>query len=120
MKLRTWMICGAIVLLTVMPLWLASAPPAEPGADAPAMFGGADERAQLAIGTVAPGYIPWFVPVFEPASAEIASLLFALQAAIGAGVIGFWLGMSVARERTRRADGPAPLSASSIPRLHAD
>jgi cobalt/nickel transport protein len=40
--------------------------------------------------------------VFEPASAEIASLLFALQAAAGAGVIGFWLGLSVARERARR------------------
>jgi cobalt/nickel transport protein len=39
--------------------------------------------------------------VFEPASAEIASLLFALQAAAGAGVIGFWLGLSVARERAR-------------------
>lgn len=102
MKPRTWMTWAAIVLLTVLPLWFASAPPAEPGAEAPAMFGGADERAQQAIGTVAPDYTPWFAPVFEPASGEIASLLFALQAAIGAGVIGYWLGMSVARERARR------------------
>ena len=102
MKARTALIWSAIVLLTVLPLWFAVAPPAEPGAEAPAMFGGADERAQQAIGTVAPHYEPWFEPLFEPASGEIASLLFALQAAIGAGVIGFWLGTSVTRERARR------------------
>jgi cobalt/nickel transport protein len=93
----------AIVLLTVLPLWLISAPPAaSPGAEAPALFAGADDRAQRTIGDIAPGYKPWFAPVFEPASEEIASLLFALQAAIGAGVIGFWLGLSVARERAAR------------------
>lgn len=96
MKLRTWLLWAAIVLLTVLPLCLISAPP---GADA--LFGGADDRAQQAIGTLAPHYKPWFAPVFEPASSEIASLLFALQAAIGAGVIGYWLGLSVARERAR-------------------
>jgi cobalt/nickel transport protein len=102
MKIRTVLTWSAIVLLTVLPLWFASAPPAEPGAEAPSMFGGADERAQQAIGTVAPHYTPWFEPLFEPASGEIASLLFALQAAIGAGVIGYWLGTSVTRERLRR------------------
>lgn len=102
MKIRTVLIWSAIVLLTVLPLWFASAPPAEPGAEAPTMFGGADERAQQAIGTVAPHYAPWFEPLFEPASGEIATQLSALQAAIGAGVIGYWLGTSVTRERMRR------------------
>jgi cobalt/nickel transport protein len=50
--------------------------------------------------------------VFEPPSDEIASLLFALQAAIGAGFIGYWLGLSVARERAAR-DADAPASAAS-------
>lgn len=104
MKPRTWYALVAVVLLTVLPLWLASAPPGQPGGEAPPMFGGADERAQQAIGSIAPGYRPWFAPVLEPASGEIASLLFALQAAAGAGVIGFWLGLSVARERARRDD----------------
>lgn len=94
MKPRTLTVWAAIVLLTVLPLWCALEP-------APA-FGGADERARQAIGSIAPHYQPWFAPVFEPASGEIASLLFALQAAVGAGVIGFWLGMSVARERAAR------------------
>lgn len=38
------------------------------------------------------GTEPWFAPVFEPGSGEIESGLFALQAAIGAGVLGFALG----------------------------
>ena len=41
-------------------------------------------------------------PIIEPASGEIASLLFALQAALGAGVIGYYLGVSVTREKFRR------------------
>jgi cobalt/nickel transport protein len=101
MKLRTWAPWAVIVLLTVLPLWLISAPKGE------ALFGGSDDRAQQAIGTIAPGYKPWFAPVFAPASEEIASLLFALQAAIGAGVIGYWLGLSVARERARDATAAA-------------
>jgi len=102
MKARTGLTWAAIILLTVLPLWFAVAPPAEPGSAAPAAFSGADAHAQQAIGTIAPNYKPWFSPLFEPPSGEIASLLFALQAALGAGVIGFWLGMSVARERERK------------------
>ena len=98
MKARTALIWAAIVLLTVLPLWFAVAPSAEPGGAAPEAFSGADARAQQAITTIAPDYKPWFSPLFEPPSGEIASLLFALQAALGAGVIGFWLGTSVARE----------------------
>jgi len=103
MKARTALIWAAIILLTVLPLWFAVVPPAEPGSEAPAAFSGADSRAQQAIGAIAPNYKPWFAPLFEPPSGEIASLLFALQAALGAGVIGFWLGMSVARERAQQA-----------------
>ena len=102
MKLRTALLWAAIVLLTVLPLCLISAPPGTDG-----LFGGSDDRAQQAIGTIAPHYKPWFAPVFEPASSEIASLLFALQAAIGAGVIGYWLGLSVAGERARKSEASA-------------
>lgn len=108
MKARTGLIWAAIILLTVLPLWFAAVPPAEPGSEAPAAFSGADSHAQQAIGVIAPNYKPWFTPLLEPASGEIASLLFALQAAIGAGVIGFWLGMSVARERDLKRMHAAP------------
>lgn len=116
MNARTCLLWLALVLMTVLPLWLVNAPAAAPGAAAPAIFAGADDRAQRAIGDIAPGYKPWFAPVLAPASPEIASLLFALQAAIGAGVIGFWLGMSVVRERASR---PAPMACSSQDQ-HAD
>lgn len=99
MKIRAWMLWAAIVLLTVLPLCLVSAPPGSDG-----LFGGSDDHARQAIGAIAPHYAPWFTPLFAPASGEIASLLFALQAAIGAGVIGYWLGLSVARERARAQD----------------
>lgn len=124
-RARTWLIWAAIVLLTVLPLWLVNAPPGAPGAEAPAVFGGSDDRAQQAIGAISPGYRPWFKPLLTPASDEIASLLFALQAAIGAGVIGYWLGLSVARERARReaearAGLDAPTPAPSTRDRHAD
>ncbi|MBS1160638.1 MAG: cobalamin biosynthesis protein CbiN [Proteobacteria bacterium] len=102
MKLRNWLILAAVVLLTVLPLWLAAPPAIGPDGIPGEAFGGADNKAQAAIGEIAPGYKPWFSPLLEPASGEIASLLFALQAALGAGVIGYWLGASVTRERLRR------------------
>ncbi len=39
------------------------------------------------------GYEPWVDPFWEPPSGEIESLLFALQAAIGAFVIGYVFGL---------------------------
>lgn len=57
-----------------------------------AKFDGADSEAITAITEIEPTYRPWFQPVMEPASNEIASLLFASQAALGAGVIGYAIG----------------------------
>lgn len=63
-----------------------------------AEFAGADGLAETAITETNPDYKPWFSPVYEPASGEIESLLFALQAAIGAGVMGFILGRITAKK----------------------
>ena len=38
------------------------------------------------------GFKPWFSSIWEPPSGEIESLLFALQAAIGAIIIGYAFG----------------------------
>lgn len=108
MKLRNWLILATVVLLTVLPLWLAAPPAIGPDGIPGEAFGGADNKAQEAIGEIAPGYRPWFSPLIEPASDEIASLLFALQAALGAGFIGYWLGASVTRERLRREMNEKP------------
>lgn len=63
-----------------------------------AEFAGADGLAETAITEIAPNYKPWFSSIYEPASGEIESLLFALQAAIGAGVMGFILGRITAKK----------------------
>ncbi len=47
------------------------------------------------------GYEPWFKPIFEPGSGEIESGLFALQAAVGAGVLGYVLGNLRGRAKAR-------------------
>lgn len=62
------------------------------GADATTeeVFVGTDSAATAAI--EASGYRPWFGQLFAPPSAEVESGLFALQAALGAGVFGYALG----------------------------
>ncbi|QEL65087.1 cobalt/nickel transport protein [Oryzomicrobium terrae] len=95
----------AVVLLAALPLWLVEKP-APDALDAEGkpveIFGGADGKAQELIGKINPDYQPWFQPLLEPASNEIASLLFALQAALGAGFIGYYLGSAVTREKLKR------------------
>jgi cobalt/nickel transport protein len=60
-------------------------------------YEGTDGRAQAVIAEG--GYQPWFQSVWSPPSKEIESLLFALQAAIGAGGLGYVLGRLHGRRR---------------------
>ena len=55
-------------------------------------FEGADGEAMDLVSQIRPDHEPIFEPLFEPASGEIESMLFALQAALGAGVIGYGIG----------------------------
>jgi cobalt/nickel transport protein len=64
-----------------------------------AEFGGADGQAKEAIIEVAPNYKPWFHAIWQPPSGEIESLLFSLQAAVGAIIIGYCLGYGKARKK---------------------
>ncbi len=58
-----------------------------------AEWGGADGEAEVVVEELTGGtYEPWFEPIWEPPSGEIESLLFSLQAAIGAIVIGYFFG----------------------------
>ncbi len=56
-----------------------------------AEFGGADGEAEDVIGDIDPDYVPWAESLWE-VPGETESLLFALQAAIGASIIGFFIG----------------------------
>ena len=79
---KNLILVALVVIIAALPLWLL------PNAE----FGGADGQAEEVILELDPDYEPWFAPILEPASGEVESLLFALQAAVGAGIVGFVLG----------------------------
>lgn len=47
-------------------------------------------------------YEPWVNPIWEPPSGEIESLLFALQAAIGSLIIGYYFGVLKGRKESEK------------------
>lgn len=75
-------------------------------------FAGTDAQAteQLEAG----GYTPWFSPLLHLGSAELESGLFATQAALGAGVLGFVLG-TLRERRRQRARAASAAGASDHP-----
>lgn len=82
-----WMIL-AVVILSVTPLIFIRGD-----------YEGADGKAEDMIGEIQPNYQPWFEPVLEVPSGEIESLLFASKAAIGAGIIGYVIGLYKSRQQ---------------------
>ncbi len=96
-----WLILGVVALL-VLPLVLVEKPALGPDQKEAGIFAGADDQAKEVVTQIQPDYAPWFQPVLEPPSGEIASLLFALQAALGAGFIGYYLGTAVTAARVRQ------------------
>lgn len=69
-----------------------------------AEFAGADSQAEQAITEINAHYQAWFSPVWEPPSKEIESLLFALQATIGAGILGYCLGYLRGQKKKEETD----------------
>ena len=67
-------------------------------------FGGADGQAEEVIATIAPNYEPWAESLLEPPGGETESLLFCLQAAFGALIIGYGFGYLVARKNFSQKD----------------
>ncbi|WP_019241185.1 MULTISPECIES: energy-coupling factor ABC transporter substrate-binding protein [Bacillus] len=83
-----------VIILAIFPLFL------QKGAE----FGGADGEAEAEIGNIAPDYEPWFSSILEPPSGEIESLLFSLQAGLGAGFIGYFIGFSKGKKKKNNVD----------------
>ncbi|KAB8145954.1 energy-coupling factor ABC transporter substrate-binding protein [Chloroflexia bacterium SDU3-3] len=81
----------AVLALAVLPLLIIR------GSE----FGGSDGAAEQAIAEVAPHYTPWAEPLWSPPGGETESLLFALQAAIGAATIGYFFGLKRGQRMAR-------------------
>jgi cobalt/nickel transport protein len=78
-------VLALILLFVVQFLYISSTTNSE--------YGGADDKPEEAIHDITGGtYEPIAKPLWEPPSGEIESLLFALQAAFGAIIIGYFLG----------------------------
>ena len=82
------LICAAILIFPLMTIHDSE-------------FGGADGAAEEAIAVVDPDYEAWADPILEPPGGETESLLFCLQTALGAIVIGYGFGYLVARKKYR-------------------
>ncbi|MBW4447017.1 MAG: energy-coupling factor ABC transporter substrate-binding protein [Spirirestis rafaelensis WJT71-NPBG6] len=93
-KLSNWVLVVAVLTLAIAPLIFVR------GAE----FAGSDAQAEKAITEVQPGYEPWFKSLFEPPSGEVESLLFSSQAALGAGVIGYVIGLYKGRSQQQKSN----------------
>lgn len=65
-------------------------------------FGGTDGQATKAVGEVRPGYVPWADSLWKPPGGEVESLLFALQAALGSGFVGYYFGYQRGKRKSGR------------------
>ena len=112
---RPWvvnlMLVVAVMAVFAVPLALRLNTAGKPADEA---YAGTDATAAQVVSQVDPDYRPWFSPLFEPSSGEIESGLFAMQAALGAGLFGFALGRLSGRRRgapfaasVREQPGPA-------------
>lgn len=101
-RFQNLILLALVVILAVIPLVMIKKPEPGPDGKEATIFAGADDQAKEAIGTINPSYQPWAESLMEPPSGEVASLLFALQAALGAGFIGYWYGSSATRAKLRQ------------------
>ncbi|WP_304454654.1 energy-coupling factor ABC transporter substrate-binding protein [Nocardiopsis sp. YSL2] len=104
----TWALLGAVAVLAVLPLLTGAADHLEEP------FAGADGEAESLVNELDPEYEPWLSPVFELPSGEVESGLFALQAAIGAGIVGYVFGVVRTRSRLRPVTGSGHAAASPV------
>ena len=81
-----------VMIISLVPLFL------NPDAD----YEGVDGKGEAMIMIMNPDYEPWIKSFWEPPSGEIESLLFSLQAAIGAGFIAYFFGYYSGRKSNIR------------------
>jgi cobalt/nickel transport protein len=88
---HNWLIAIAVLSLAFFPIFFIKGE-----------YQGADDRAEEAIKSANADYHPWFEPILKPASGEIETFLFATQAALGAGTIGYIIGLYKGRSQAQK------------------
>jgi cobalt/nickel transport protein len=88
-KLTNWLLIGLFAVIIIFPLAF----------NQKAEYGGADGAAMDAIAISNPDYKPWFESIWAPPSSEIETLIFALQASLGAGFIAYYFGLMKGRKQ---------------------
>ena len=78
-------------------------------------FGGSDSQAEEVVSQVDPDYKPWASSIIKLPGSEVESLLFALQAAAGSGVLFFCFGYLVARKKYAPAGKKASPDSKDTP-----
>lgn len=94
--MKNWILIGLALLIAAVPLITLNSE-----------FEGSDAGAEVVVSEQAPDYEPWAAPLVGELPGEVESGLFALQAAIGAGALGYALGFYRGRRResTRTSSG---------------
>lgn len=95
----TFLLIAAVVVIAVFPMFFNLGDP-----NAEETFGGTDGTASEVITENDPNYTPWFEPLVGELPGEVESGLFALQAGLGAGLLGYVLGFYRGRNRTSEAN----------------
>lgn len=110
MKSQLLLAALVLVVLLGLPLWAAGRPGLAgfggPPGPAGGGFAATDEQALALITESHPDYQPWFHAFWTPPNPEIENLLFTLQAALGAGALGYYLGLIRGRQKGANRGGP--------------
>ena len=92
-KRRTAIMMLIIICLVSFPLVFQSKNVSRPPSD--------DQGSEWILST---GYTPWVNPLWEPPNSDIESGLFALEAAVGAGIMGYVFGIWHTEEKMRKKE----------------
>ena len=97
-KSTLWTILAIILVIAIctVPLFLKS--------NADSEFGGADGQAGDIAQEIDPSFEPWIDNFWAPPGGETESLLFALQAALGAGVFCYFIGYFAGQKKQKKLE----------------
>ncbi len=87
------------IIIAVFPMFFNLG---DPNSEEP--FAGTDASAESIVAEENPAYEPWYEPLVGELPGEVESGLFALQAGLGAGVLGYVLGVYRGRMLPRRSE----------------